>query len=61
MTRCLIIATTFAAFSYFSPIFTEVAGFSLEVVPVLLLIYVAATVFSIAHLILKNILTVTFL
>lgn len=43
-TSCLIIASTFAAFSYFSPIFTELTGFSAEIVPILMLIYGAATV-----------------
>lgn len=43
-TSGLIIGATFAAFSYFSPIFTEVAGFSPTSVPVLLAVYGAATV-----------------
>lgn len=40
----LIIGATFAAFSYFSPIFTEVTGFSESSVPVLLVIYGVANV-----------------
>lgn len=40
----LIIGATFAAFSYFSPIFTEVTGFSESAVPVLLVIYGVANV-----------------
>lgn len=43
-TSGLIIAATFAAFSYFTPIFTEVTRFSPGMVPVLLSIYGAATV-----------------
>ncbi len=43
-TSTLIIGATFAAFSYFTPILTEVTGFSREVVPLLLLGYGAATV-----------------
>ncbi|WP_018751908.1 MFS transporter [Paenibacillus sanguinis] len=43
-TSFLIIGATFAAFSYFSPIFTNVTGFSSEVVPLLLAAYGAATV-----------------
>ncbi|WP_425449930.1 MFS transporter [Virgifigura deserti] len=43
-TSGLIIAATFAAFSYFSPIFTEVSGFSPEAVPTLYVLYGAATV-----------------
>ncbi|WP_017558759.1 MFS transporter [Nocardiopsis baichengensis] len=40
----LIIGATFAAFSYFTPILTEVTGFSSGTVPLLLLAYGAATV-----------------
>jgi predicted MFS family arabinose efflux permease len=43
-TSTLIIGATFAAFSYFTPILTEVTGFSRGVVPLLLLAYGAATV-----------------
>ncbi|ALG85483.1 MFS transporter [Gordonia phthalatica] len=39
----LIIGATFAAFSFFTPILTEVSGFSVGVVPLLLLAYGAAT------------------
>lgn len=39
----LIIGATFSAFSFFTPILTEVTGFSESVVPVLLLVYGAAT------------------
>ncbi|SFP16900.1 MFS transporter [Amycolatopsis rubida] len=40
----LIIGATFSAFSFFTPILTEVSGFSPDTVPVLLLGYGAATV-----------------
>lgn len=43
-TSTLIIGATFAAFSYFTPVLTEVTGFSRDVVPLLLLAYGAATV-----------------
>lgn len=43
-TSSLIIGATFAAFSYFSPIFIEITGFSPAAVPLLLAIYGAATV-----------------
>lgn len=43
-TSTLIIGATFAAFSYFAPILTQVAGFSESIVPLLLLGYGAATV-----------------
>ncbi|MGW1353671.1 MFS transporter [Streptomyces sp. NPDC002409] len=39
----LIIGATFSAFSFFTPILTEVTGFSEGIVPVLLLVYGAAT------------------
>jgi predicted MFS family arabinose efflux permease len=39
----LIIGATFSAFSFFSPILTEVTGFSDSLVPLLLLAYGAAT------------------
>lgn len=39
----LIIGATFSAFSFFTPILTEVTGFSEGLVPVLLLVYGAAT------------------
>lgn len=39
----LIIGATFSAFSFFTPILTEVTGFSVNLVPVLLLVYGAAT------------------
>ncbi len=40
----LIIGATFAAFSYFNPILTEVTGFDESMVPLLLVAYGAATV-----------------
>lgn len=43
-TSTLVIGATFAAFSYFAPILTEVTGFSRGSVPLLLLGYGAATV-----------------
>ncbi|MEV0372410.1 MFS transporter [Streptomyces sp. NPDC050636] len=43
-TSTLIIGATFAAFSYFNPILTEVTGFSTGTVPLLLIAYGAATV-----------------
>lgn len=39
----LIIGATFSAFSFFTPILTEITGFSQSIVPVLLLVYGAAT------------------
>nr|WP_281172757.1 MFS transporter [Jiangella gansuensis] len=39
----LIIGATFSAFSFFTPILTRVTGFSEGIVPVLLLVYGAAT------------------
>ncbi|MEV5569201.1 MFS transporter [Spirillospora sp. NPDC052269] len=44
VTSTFIIGATFAAFSYFNPILTEVAGFSTGTVPLLLIAYGAATV-----------------
>ncbi|MCP3803005.1 MFS transporter [Allokutzneria sp. A3M-2-11 16] len=44
VTSGLLVGAVFAAFSYFSPIFIEVGGFSPAVVPVLLTAYGAATV-----------------
>ncbi|MBT2430406.1 MFS transporter [Streptomyces sp. ISL-112] len=43
-TSTLIIGATFAAFSYFAPILTDITGFSRSIVPLLLLAYGAATV-----------------
>ncbi|WP_407549325.1 MFS transporter [Streptomyces sp. Pv4-95] len=43
-TSTFIIGATFAAFSYFNPILTEVSGFSENTVPLLLIVYGAATV-----------------
>ncbi|MER0243243.1 MFS transporter [Streptomyces sp. HSW2009] len=43
-TSTLIIGATFAAFSYFNPILTEVTGFADGTVPLLLVAYGAATV-----------------
>jgi MFS transporter, DHA1 family, inner membrane transport protein len=43
-TSTLIIGATFAAFSYFAPIFIDVTGFRQSIVPLLLLGYGAATV-----------------
>ncbi|MEV7973258.1 MFS transporter [Cellulomonas sp. NPDC089187] len=40
----LIIGATFSAFSFFTPVLTEITGFSTTLVPVLLLAYGAATV-----------------
>ncbi|MFJ2042946.1 MFS transporter [Paenibacillus taichungensis] len=44
LTSFLIIGATFAAFSYFAPIFTELTGFSASAVPLLFVVYGAATV-----------------
>ena len=43
-TSALIIGATFAAFSYFSPIFIEVTGFSAKAIPWLLMAYGLANV-----------------
>ncbi|MEE1788801.1 MFS transporter [Streptomyces sp. SP17BM10] len=43
-TSMLIIGATFAAFSYFVPILTDVTGFAAGTVPLLLVVYGAATV-----------------
>ncbi|GAA3911529.1 MFS transporter [Streptomyces gulbargensis] len=43
-TSTFIIGATFAAFSYFTPILTEVGGFDADTVPLLLIAYGAATV-----------------
>ncbi|MFI1100492.1 MFS transporter [Streptomyces melanogenes] len=43
-TSTLIIGATFSAFSYFTPILTDLTGFSHGAVPLLLLVYGAATV-----------------
>ncbi|WP_199616385.1 MFS transporter [Paenibacillus alkalitolerans] len=43
-TSMLIIGATFAAFSYFSPILTDLTGYAAGTVPLLLAIYGAATV-----------------
>ncbi|MFD0891082.1 MFS transporter, partial [Streptosporangium algeriense] len=43
-TSTFIIGATFAAFSYLSPILTQVTGFTSEAVPLLLVAYGAATV-----------------
>lgn len=43
-TSMLIIGATFAAFSYFSPILTDLAGFGARAVPILLGVYGVATV-----------------
>ncbi|GGS84390.1 MFS transporter [Nonomuraea spiralis] len=43
-TSTLIIGATFAAFSYLSPILTQVTGFTSKAVPLLLVAYGAATV-----------------
>ena len=43
-TSTLIIGATFAAFSYFNPILTEITGFESDTVPLLLIAYGAATV-----------------
>lgn len=44
LTSSLIIGATFAAFSYFSPIFTEITGFSAQAIPWLLVLYGLANV-----------------
>ncbi|MFP1821029.1 MFS transporter [Lonsdalea quercina] len=44
LSSTLIIGATFAAFSFFTPILTELSGFDLSTVPWLLLAYGAATV-----------------
>ncbi|WP_315795735.1 MFS transporter [Paenibacillus sp. BIC5C1] len=44
LTSFLIIGAAFAAFSYFAPIFTELTGFSTSAVPLLFVVYGAATV-----------------
>lgn len=44
LTSFLIIGAAFAAFSYFAPIFTELTGFSSASVPLLFVVYGAATV-----------------
>lgn len=44
LTSGLIIGATFAAFSYFSPIFTEVVGLPITAIPMLLAIYGVANV-----------------
>ena len=44
VTSALIIGGTFAAFSYFSPIFIEVTGFSARAIPWLLMLYGLANV-----------------
>ncbi|MEJ2801486.1 MFS transporter [Comamonadaceae bacterium PP-2] len=43
-TSALIIGATFAAFSYFSPIFVELTGFSAQSIPWLLMVYGLANV-----------------
>ncbi|MFE1958627.1 MFS transporter [Streptomyces sp. NPDC059479] len=43
-TSTLVIGATFAAFSYFTPILTDITGFDSSVVPLLLIVYGAATV-----------------
>lgn len=43
-TSALIIGATFTAFSYLSPIFTEVTGFSAQIIPWLLVVYGLANV-----------------
>ncbi|WP_017587188.1 MFS transporter [Nocardiopsis ganjiahuensis] len=43
-TSTLVIGATFAAFSYFTPVLTEITGFSRDLVPLLLLAYGGATV-----------------
>ena len=44
LTNALIIGSVFAAFSYFSPIFTRVSGFSASTVPVLFAVYGVGTI-----------------
>lgn len=44
LTNALVIGSVFAAFSYFSPIFTQVTGFSAGTVPALFALYGAGTI-----------------
>lgn len=44
LTNALVIGSVFAAFSYFSPIFTQITGFSAGAVPVLFALYGAGTI-----------------
>ncbi|PND33904.1 MFS transporter [Achromobacter pulmonis] len=41
-TSCLILGASFAAFSYFVPILTSVTGLTMQVVPIILMLYGAA-------------------
>jgi len=44
LTSCLILGASFAAFSYFVPILTHISGFSMQVVPLILMLYGAANI-----------------
>lgn len=44
LTSCLILGASFAAFSYFVPILTQISGFSMQTVPLLLMLYGAANI-----------------
>lgn len=43
-TSCLILGASFAAFSYFVPVLTTVTGFTMQVVPFILMLYGAANI-----------------
>lgn len=44
LTSCLILGASFAAFSYFVPILSNVTGFSMQVIPLILVLYGTANV-----------------
>lgn len=44
LTSCLILGASFAAFSYFVPILTNVSGFSMQIIPMILMLYGAANI-----------------
>lgn len=44
LTSCLILGASFAAFSYFVPILSNVTGFSMQVIPLILVLYGAANI-----------------
>lgn len=44
LTSCLILGASFAAFSYFVPILSNVTGFSIKIIPLILVLYGAANV-----------------
>ncbi|WP_193075421.1 MFS transporter [Pseudomonas sp. FME51] len=43
-TSCLILGASFAAFSYFVPVLTTVTGFTMQVIPFILMLYGAANI-----------------